>query len=223
MWIHVIQFNTVPETAQKSCRGRKFFISDHFGRCVITLFLLSLTAHKKIYTKETMPSTKKVTVVADLQEKAGRAKSIAFAKYTGMSVPLQNELRAKVKEAGGEVSIARNRLVDVALERPTGLGEMMQDQLLTLFSYEDAVSALKALKDFIAEKGLPEIKGGYFESKVITAGEVEKLAMMPSKPELISMLLRQLQVPGQNLRGVLEAGPRNLVFALDAIAKKKAE
>lgn len=168
-----------------------------------------------------MPSQKKINVVADLQEKAGRAKSIAFAKYTGMSVPLQNELRAKIKEAGGEVVIARNRLVDVTLERPEGLGEMLQDQLLTLFSYEDAVSAFKALKDFVEEKGLPEIKGGFFESKVISAAEVEKLAKMPSKPELVGMLLRQLQGPAYGLRNVLEAGPRNLVFALNAIAEKK--
>ncbi len=168
-----------------------------------------------------MPSQKKVTVVADLQEKAGRAKSIAFAKYSGMDVKTQNDLRAKIKEAGGEVIIARNRLVDVALNRPEGLGEMLQEQLLTLFSYDDAVSAFKALKDFIAEKGLPEIRGGYFEEKVITTAEVEKLASMPSKPELVGMLLRQLQGPAYGLRNVLEAGPRNLVYALSAIADKK--
>lgn len=168
-----------------------------------------------------MPSQKKVSVVADLNDKIERAHSIAFAKYTGMNVSLQNELRAKIKAAGGEIIIARNRLVDVALNRPTGLGEMLQDQLFTLFSYEDAVSSLKALKEFIDEKGLPEVKGGFFESKVIDANDVNKLAMMPSKPELVGMLLRQLQAPAYGLRNVLEAGPRNLVYALSAIADKK--
>ena len=93
------------------------------------------------------------------------------------------------------------------------------DQLFVSLSVETNRTA--PLKDFIDEKGLPEIKGGYFEEKVISAADVEKLAKMPSRPELISMLLRQLQVPGQNLRGVLEAGPRNLVYALNAIADKK--
>lgn len=168
-----------------------------------------------------MPSQKKQTVVADLQEKAARAKSIAFAKYTGLNVTKINALRAAVKQAGGEIIIARNRLVNIALGKPAGMDEMLQDQLFTLFSYEDAVSALKALSEFIDANEKPEIKGGFFENKVMSVAEVEKLAKMPSKPELVGMLLRQLQAPAYGLRNVLEAGPRNLVFALKAIENKK--
>lgn len=170
-----------------------------------------------------MPSQKKIQVVADLNEKIAKAESITFAKYTGMNVSAMTELRRRMRAAGGEVLVVRNRLVDVALNRPAGLGEKLQEQLLTLFSYGDPVSALKELTKFIEETGLPEIKAGFFENKVLDVAGVERLSKTPSKPELVAMMLRNLQGPGYGLRNVLEAGPRNLVYALNAIKEKKAQ
>jgi large subunit ribosomal protein L10 len=170
-----------------------------------------------------MPSTQKVQVVADLQSKIAQAQSIVFAKYSGLSVAKMQELRSKVKEAGGEITVARNRLVDVALNKPSGLGEKLQDQLLTLFSYVDPVSPVKALYKFIEDNELPEVKAGFMDNKVLEIGEVDALSKMATKNEMIATLLRTLQAPAYGLRNVLEAGPRNLTYALSAIAKKKEE
>lgn len=168
-----------------------------------------------------MPSAKKLQTVDQLKEKVARAESITFAQYTGLNVKQMTELRRRIKAAGGEVMIARNRLVNVALGTPAGLADKLQDQLLTLFAYTDPVSALKELTAFVKENELPVIKAGFFENKVLDAAQVEQLSKTPSKPELVGMLLRTLQGPGYGLRNVMEAGPRNLVYALNAIADKK--
>ena len=168
-----------------------------------------------------MPSNKKVQVVADLKDKAGKANSIVFAKYTGLSVAQFTDLRQKVKEAGGEVVVARNRLVNVALDAPQGLIDILQDQLFTLFSYDDAVSAVKALYEFKKDNETVEVKGGYFEEKVISTADVDRLSKIPSRVELMGTLVRNLQGPAHGLRNVLNAGPQKLVLALQAVAKQK--
>lgn len=168
-----------------------------------------------------MPSQIKIQAVEALQEKLSRSKSVVFAKYSGLNSAQQTKLRRAVKEAGGEIVITKNRLLDVALGKPEGLNEVLQDQLLTLFSYQDEVSALKALTKFIGENELPEIKGGWLEAKLLSVKEVETLSKVPGRSELIASLLRTLQSPAQNLRNVVEAVPGSLVRVLNAIAIKQ--
>jgi len=168
-----------------------------------------------------MPSNKNVQVVADLTQKAGKASSIVFAKYTGLSVAQFTTLRQKIIAAGGEIVVARNRLVNVALGKPQGLIDVLEDQLFTLFSYEDAVSAVKALYEFMKDNELVQVKGGYLEEKVLTAAEVDRLSKIPGRLELLGTLVRNLQGPAYGLRTVLNAGPQKLVFALQAVAKQK--
>ena len=168
-----------------------------------------------------MPNQRNQQVVKDLQEKVQKSQSIVFAKYSGMSVAQQMELRSQVKEAGGEITIARNRLVNIALGKPEGLTEQLQDQLFALMSYVDPVSPVKALYKFIEANELPEVKAGFFENRVLSVEEVDSLSKMPTKNEMIATLLRTIKGPANGLRNVLAAGPQNLVFALQAVANKQ--
>lgn len=168
-----------------------------------------------------MPSQAKVQAVEELQEKLSRAKSVVFAKYSGLNSAQQTQLRRAVKAAGGEIMITRNRLMNIALGKPEGMDEMLQDQLFTLFSYEDEVSALKAMTKFIEENQLPEIKGGWMEAKMLSVSEVDSLSKIPGKDELIGQLISRLQGPAYGLRNVLEAVPGSLVRVLNSIATKQ--
>lgn len=170
-----------------------------------------------------MPSDKKVKAVAELQEKANQAKSVFFANYAGLNVKQQQQLRREIKAAGGEIVIAKNRLVNIALGKPAGLAERLTDQLFTLFSFTDEVAPLKALTKFISENEKPVIRAGFFEGKVMTDKEVVTLSKIPGKEELVAKMLRTIQGPAYGLRNVLEAGPRNLVYALQAIKTKKEQ
>lgn len=170
-----------------------------------------------------MPSDKKKQIVADLETKIKKSKSVVFAKYTGLNVTNQNELRAQVKEAGGEITIARNRLVNIALGKPEGLAQMLQDQLFTLFSYDDAVGGIKALYKFIEDKGVVEVQGGYFENQVISKDKVDALSKIPGRSELMATLIRNLQGPAYGLRQSLANNSERLAWALKAVADKKEE
>jgi len=90
-----------------------------------------------------------------------------------------------------------------------------------VFSYNDAVAAIKSLFNFQKDASKLEIKQGFMDDKVLSADEVKSLSKLPGKNELISMLISRLQSPATGLVNVLKAGPRNLVYALNAIVDKK--
>jgi large subunit ribosomal protein L10 len=131
----------------------------------------------------------------------------------------QVKLRASVKEAGGEIVVAKNTLIDLAVGKGK-LAESLHGMNAAIVSYEDPVAPLKAVFEFHKKNDKLVIKQGYMDEKVLSTQEVEALSKLPSKTELIAKLLMVLKSPGQGLVNVLNAGPRNLVYALNAVANK---
>lgn len=155
-----------------------------------------------------------------LQEKVAKAQSVVVADFTGTTVNEQVQLRAAVKKAGGEFMVTKNTLLDIALGKGK-LSQSLHGMNAAVLSYQDAVAPIKALFEFHKKTEKLTIKQGYMDDKVLSREEVEALSKLPSKTELIAKLLMILRSPGQGLANVLNAGPRNLVYALQAIAEKK--
>lgn len=167
-----------------------------------------------------MPNAQNLQKVEMLKAKIAKAKSLAIVDYSGTSANDQVKLRSEVQEAGGEVLVAKNTLIDIAVGKGK-LTESLEGMNAIVFSYEDAVAAIKKLFSFQKEVEKLEIKQGFMDDKVLSADEVKSLSKLPGKNELISMLINRLQSPATGLVNVLKAGPRNLVYALQAIVDKK--
>jgi len=176
-----------------------------------------------IFVKKTMPSQYNQQQVELIKEKLGRAKSIAIVDYSGTDAAEQVKLRAMIKEANGEMFVTKNTLINLAVDDEQ-LQESLTGMNAVVISYEDAVSALKKLFEFKDEEEKLEIKQGILledgKIKVLSRDEVEQLSKLPSKDELIVTLIQRIQGPAYGLVNVLNAGPRNLVYALNAIANK---
>jgi len=155
-----------------------------------------------------------------LTEKAKKATSIVVADYSGTSVKDQVTLRSAVKAAGGEVVVAKNTLIDLAVGKGK-LSESLEGMNAAVFAYSDPVGPVKALFDFQKKSEKLTIKQGFMDDKVLSIDEVISLSKLPSKTELIAKLLMILKSPGTGLVNVLNAGPRNLVYALNAVKEKK--
>lgn len=170
-----------------------------------------------------MPNQKNQAQVTLLKDKVGQAQSLAVVDYTGTKVSEMTKLRAALKEAQGELLVAKNTLVDIAVGKGK-LKSSLTGMSAVVFSYQDPVSAIKALFGFQKETGKIEIKQGYMpgDDKVLSAEEVKTLSNMPSKTELIGTLMARLQGPSYGLVNVLKANQRNLVYALKEIAAQKA-
>lgn len=132
----------------------------------------------------------------------------------------QVQLRSAIKKAGGELVVAKNTLIDLAIGKGK-LSEALRGMNAVLFSYEDPVTPLKALFEFQKKNEKLTIKQGYMDERVLSDQEVLALSKLPSKNELIAKLMMILKSPGTGLVNVLNAGPRNLVYALNAVKAKK--
>lgn len=174
-------------------------------------------------TGAAQPAKKKQSDVASLKEKLEKAKSAVIVDYSKLTVKEKTTLLDKVKEAGGQFFVAKNSLMHIALGKKDELKDSFKGMNGILFSFDDAVAPLKALMEFKKSADKLTVKKGVMEDKVLSEGEVEALSKLPSKNELIAQLISRLQGPSYGLVNVLNAGPRNLVYALSAIAKKKAE
>lgn len=167
-----------------------------------------------------MPSQTNQHQVADLTNRISKAKSVTIIDYAGTTVNDQTNLRAAVKEAGGEVLVAKNRLVDLAVGKGK-LSESLTGMNALVFSYTDAVAAIKKVFEFHKESDKLVIKQGLLEDKVLSAAEVENLSQLPSKVELIGQVITRLNSPAHGLVNALKDSQRKLVYALQAIADKE--
>ncbi len=167
-----------------------------------------------------MPNAKNIQQVAMLKEKIAKAKSLAIFDYSGTNANDQVKLRSEVTQVGGEVIVSKNTLISLALEKKE-LESSLTGMNAIVFSYEDAVGALKKLFAFKKETEKLNIKQGLMEDKVLSADEVKALSQLPGKDELMSMFLNVLQSPARGMVNVLKAGTRDLVYVLKAVANKK--
>lgn len=168
---------------------------------------------------------KKEVIVAEIAEKAKKAKAVVFTNYEGMTHRQLEELKKGLKTADAELAISKNTLLKIALKE-SGFADAAADQAFekptaTLYTYGDPVLALKELAKSIKALKLPSIKFGIFEGRVLSDIEVTKLATLPSREVLLGQLVGGLKSPIYGLHRALNWNLQKLVLTLNAIQKTK--
>lgn len=150
---------------------------------------------------------------------------LVITKYRGLSVKAIGELRAEIRESGGEFHIVKNTLAEIAFDEvdrewkdgvfsgPTAVG----------ISYENPSGVAKALKDFAQEHGTIEIKSGYLEDRLMSVDEINALAELPTRDEMRAKLLQTVMAPAQQLVRTLAEPGRQLAAVLKAYAEEGGE
>lgn len=156
-----------------------------------------------------MPTEKKKQIVANLVEEFNKAQTIIFVNYQGLSNPQLEELRKSIEKEKGKFLVAKNTLIRLALQQ-CGLIKENKFSLLTaptaiVFGFENAITPLKSLSEFVKEWNLPKIKSGFLQKEFLSAKEVLELAQLPTREELIIKLTTQLSSPLLNLHNTLLA------------------
>lgn len=158
---------------------------------------------------------------------AGMAKAphAFLVGFQGITVPQVTELRAKIRENGGQYVVVKNRLALLAIDgKPLeGLREQFTGPTAVAFSSEDPVGLAKALTEFSKDVPVLEFKGGLLNGQQVAPEEIRDIANLPSREELMAKLLYLLQSPVQRFAQVLAAVPRSFAVVLDQIAKNKEQ
>lgn len=165
--------------------------------------------------------------VKQLRELLADAKTFFLVDYQGLSAGEMNELRAKVRGAGGRLLVAKNTLINVVLKEQgiEGLGETLKGPTALVLIGEDPVEPAKALTDFATDQkdDLPTPKGGMLQGSLVDGAALVRIAKLPGRQQLLSELVGVLQSPLSQLVGVLEGPQRNLVSVMTNYSDKLKE
>lgn len=150
--------------------------------------------------------------VAEISGKIARSQSVILFDYRGLTVEQVTELRNEMRKAGIEYVVLKNALVERAAKQDN-IDERIHDYLkgptAFAFSYDDAVAPAKILKETIKKLKKCEIKGGIVNGKVFDAEEVNTLADLPSREQLLARLLGSMMSPISGLAVVLDQIAKN--------------
>ena len=171
-----------------------------------------------------MPTlAEKKAVVEEITEHLESSNAVYITKYTGMSVSDMGELRGKFREGSVQFKVYKNTLMKRAMDTIGGYEELynhLEDQNGFAFVNEELAAPAKVLKDYIKEHNKPEFKAALIDGDFYSKDQLDSLAAMKSRTEVIGDIVGLLMAPISNVISGLEAQGSNIAGAIQTIAEK---
>src|SRR6266849_3773059 len=159
--------------------------------------------------------------VEKLQSALASLSTVILSTFQGIKVGEDTRLRRAVEAAGGKYEVVKNTLAERA-----GAGTPAENLLKNLsgtnsiaYTQTDPVALAKALTKVAKDVPSFKFRSGIVEGRVINITEIQQLANLPSKEELISKLMFLLNAPAQRIAIALNALPRNLAVTVNEAIK----
>ncbi|MEJ2517110.1 MAG: 50S ribosomal protein L10 [Methyloceanibacter sp.] len=170
-----------------------------------------------------MERAEKREVVSALSDVFANTGVVVVAHYAGLSVSQMTKLRSDMREAGGAVKVAKNRLVKLALDGTDaqGISDLMTGPTCLAYS-DDPVAAPKVAVKFAKGNDKFVILGGAMGPTVLDAKGVSSLAELPSLDELRGKLVGLLQAPAGKIARTVNAPAAQLARVFGAYGAKDA-
>jgi large subunit ribosomal protein L10 len=165
----------------------------------------------------------KEKVVEELGQIFESSGVVVVAHYEGLTVAEMQDLRANMREAGGSVRVAKNKLAKIALEGKAvaSITEYLEGMTVLAFS-EDPVAAAKVMDKYAKGNEKLVILGGAMGETALDPAGVKAVAAMPSREELIAQIVSQIGAPAANIAGAIGAPASNIASILSTIEEKAA-
>jgi large subunit ribosomal protein L10 len=169
------------------------------------------------------PRAEKVAVVNEVRERMEAADGALLTEYRGLTVAELAELRRQLAAAGGDYKVYKNTLVRLAVaDTPReGMSEMLTGPTAIAFVQGDVSAVAKALRDFARANPNLVVKGGLVGTVIMSAGDIDVLAGLPSRETLLAQFAGALSAPLQQLAGLVQALPRNLAYGISALLDQR--
>ena len=148
---------------------------------------------------------------------------VVVSHYEGITVAEMQDLRARMREAGGSVRVAKNRLAKIALEDKPCASIATYLTGMTVLAYsEDPVAAAKVVNDYAKDNEKLVILGGAMGENALDVAGVKAVAAMPSREALIASIAGCIGAPASNIAGAIGAPASNVASILSTIEDRAA-
>jgi large subunit ribosomal protein L10 len=170
---------------------------------------------------------RKTAVIDEIKQRFGDSDAAVLTEYRGLTVTEIANLRASLRPAATDYKVFKNTLARRAAT-DAGLGELVEalvGPIAIAFVRKDggdAVTAAKALRDFARTNPSLVLKGGVLGPRLLTTADVEALADVPPREQLLARLAGGFQAPLTKAAGLFQAFTRNFAYGLKAYADQRA-
>jgi large subunit ribosomal protein L10 len=170
-----------------------------------------------------MKRDEKAQAISELEGGIGKATNAFLIDFKGITVPQVTELRRQVRDSKSEYLVVKNTLALIAVKDSplVQLREQFVGPTAVAFNSTDAVMLAKALTKFAKDVPSVQFKGAMLNGQIVPATQIQAIASLPSREELIAKLLYLMQHPIRGLATVLQGTIRNFAVVLDQIAQQK--
>jgi large subunit ribosomal protein L10 len=160
----------------------------------------------------------KDSILGEIKEAFTDVQSVVLADYRGMTVPAVTMMREDFRKANCHYRVLKNSLVRIAIKgsKLEPMTALLAGPTAVIWTDDAPQAPAKVALKWAKDDPKFQIKGGYFDGKMLDLAGVQGLATMPGKPEIqASLLMTFLQVPTDFVRTLI-AGPQNFMYVLDA-------
>jgi large subunit ribosomal protein L10 len=157
----------------------------------------------------------------ELRSQLATVSTVILSTFQGITVEQDTKLRRSVEAAGGHYEVVKNTVVErAAAGTPAeGLLKKLKGTNSISFTKTDPVALAKILTKVAKDVPAFQFRAGFVEGRVISIQEINQLASLPSKEELISKIMFMLNAPAQRVATALAALPRNLAVVTSEAVK----
>ena len=166
----------------------------------------------------------KAAIIEAVKARADKASFAVITDFKGMTVEELTNLRVSLRKAGGEYLVVKNTLARIALTDGThdAIKDKFHDNCGVAFGFDDPVAVAKALSDFAKQSKLFELRCASLDGKALDAAQIDALAKLPSREQLLGHLLGTMNAVPTNFVSLFANMVRGLLYALKGIEDQKA-
>ena len=170
------------------------------------------------------PKGKKEEELNALKKDLAEARNMIVAKFQGMSVAQDSDLRTKIRATNSQYRVVKNTLARLAAQGTAAenLSNTFEGPTAIAYNAADPVALAKALTAYAKTNPLFVFKAGMVEGRVVNIEDFAAIAALPSKEELIAKVLFLINAPAQRIAVAANGVARNLAVVIgQAIEQKK--
>ena len=171
-----------------------------------------------------MNRTEKAAIIANIKAHAEKAVIAVVADFKGMPVEEMTRLRVKLRESGGELLVVKNTLASIAFDGSTHavIKDHFRENCVIALGMHEPVAVAKAMTEFAKTSKTLVLRHGSLEGKFLSAAQLDALAKLPGRQELLAQTLGTLNAVPTNFVSLLANTIRGMLYALKALEEKKA-
>ncbi len=172
-----------------------------------------------------MKKERKFEIVAELKEVFDGSSSMVVSDYRGLDVAQMNSFRNDCRRSGIDFRVAKNTLARRALAETSfeGVQELFEGPTAIAVVQDDFMEMVKAVDVFSKKSKHLKVKGGVLDGSTVTAEELGRIAVLPSREELLARMVGSMNSPLSGLVGTLSGILRKFVGTLEAVRQSRGQ